>query len=116
MKPQPNANGNYTRLALPHALQLAAALVGLGASLEYLLLGLLLSAPFAVAALLLALSFLAVRRPSAAARATVALAVTIPLAALVAAVRGAVPIGVPVFDALLFAWLAYCAWPAVRSA
>jgi short-subunit dehydrogenase len=102
--------------ALPVALRVGTIALAIAGTVEAFALGEVLPGPFVVGALLLALSFTPRERARAGARTTLGLSILIPIAAVGGYLAGAVPVGVPIFDAVLFAWLFRCAWPAARRA
>jgi short-subunit dehydrogenase len=101
---------------LPVALRIAAFALAIAGTVQFFVLGKLVPGPFFVGALLFGLSFTVQRWRRPVAGFTLALSVLIPIGAIAGYLAGAVGVTVPIFDALVFAWLFRCAWPATRSA
>lgn len=96
-------------------LLIAAVLIFAVASLEWLLLDVLLVPPFVFSFLLLVLAAIGTRWPKPVAGISIMLAILIPIGATLAYLNGDIVIAIPIFDAVLFAWVAYNAIHALRS-
>ena len=99
-------------MTLPYVLRVVAILVAGVALGEYLALGAFLPPPFIVAAILLALSFVYRVLPAATAWLTIILCVVVPVGAIMGYLQGDLPLLIPIFDAIVFAWLL---WTAIRT-
>jgi hypothetical protein len=102
-------------MTLSLALRAVAAGVAVAGSIEYLVQGEFVPAPFGVAIVLVVLSFAEARFRRPVAIATTILCVVIPIGAIAGWLAGALAIAVPLFDSVIFGWLASIAWPVARA-
>jgi hypothetical protein len=104
------------RVPLHIVLNVAALLVACAGTLEYFVLGQFLPPPFVVAVVLLGLALASRRWIRTVAIASLGLAVLIPIGALFGYLLGELVVAVPIFDALVFAWVFWNALHTLRTA
>jgi hypothetical protein len=101
-------------MTLQTALRIVAVFVATAGTIECLVLDEFIAAPFFVAIILGAVSFAPHEWERGIARALLVVSVAIPIGAVAAYARGLLPIGVPIFDTLVFGWLFTRAYPRAR--
>ncbi|MEM6512579.1 MAG: hypothetical protein AAF660_06170 [Pseudomonadota bacterium] len=99
-------------MPLPTVLRTVAGLIVGMVIGEYFVLDVLMIPPLGVVAVLLLLSFTYDRWPVATARIAAVLSVVVPIGALNGYLQGKLVLLVPIFDAVIFAWLL---WTSVRE-
>lgn len=102
-------------MSLPSVLRIVGGLIVLMVIGEYVVLQQLMLPPLVVVAVLLGLSFAYGRWPTPVAWIAVVLSVLTPVAALNGYLQGKLPLVVPIFDAVIFAWVLWTAVAALRS-
>jgi len=98
------------------ALRVASALIFLAGCVGALVRGTVLAGPFVVAAVLLALSFLAIRRPREIAFVSIGISLVIPIGVTLGWLRGDLEGATVVLDGLVFGWLLITAVRSLRAA
>lgn len=101
--------------SLANALRIVAGLLLLVATLGVIVYDFFSAPPYILAAVLGLLSFAADRWQRPTAYVALALAVLVPIAAILVYRGGSLPILVPIFNVAVFAWLGWRALPVVRA-
>lgn len=94
-------------MQLSHVLRIAAALVLCGGISQFLLMDVFEPAPFAVACVLVTLSFTLASRERPSVLIALGMSLLIPVGAAASALHGEIPFYVAVFDILVFGWVFY---------
>ncbi|MEM7019428.1 MAG: hypothetical protein AAF512_19080 [Pseudomonadota bacterium] len=102
-------------MPLHHVLRIVGALIYLVAIGEYFILDKLMIPPFIAATVLIIMSFLFARWPRVVAGIACAISILAPLAALNRYLQGQLVLFVPIFDAIVFAWLLWIAISVIRG-
>jgi hypothetical protein len=92
-------------MSLPLRLRIAAVVIFMAATAEYIFLGELLPPPFFMVCILLILASVNSHWPIFTSRIVLVISVLAPIAALAGYLQGYLIIAIPILDAILFTWL-----------
>jgi hypothetical protein len=97
---------NILKTPLAVVLVIAAGLVTILVAVEYFILGLILMPPVIISASLVVLSLASRKWPTTIAGISILISILVPIGAVLGFLNGDLHIAIPIFDVLLFSWVA----------
>lgn len=101
--------------SIQQVLRIVTVLILFVVVIEYFLLDILMVPPLVVAAILIGLSFIAVRLPRTVAVISIFISILVPVGAVMGYLSGQLVVLVPIFDFLIFSWLLWAAILTLRQ-